>query len=441
MLVQDKVLSFVRMNGPTLPSKVAKHIGTEILIASAYLSDLSAQGKLKISDLKVGGSPLYYLPGQESRLYQFVQGNINPKEIEVLERLKKEGVFREKNLDLLTRVALRSVKDFAIPLQVTIEGNKEIFWKWYLLSDEETNSAIARILSIFAEEEARKSARESYLRRMQEQELQPHGEKAEAARPKSELQKKLIPEEAEGVIGKEAYEEACEEAYSEKEEEIKSGEGPDEEAEAAEKPLVRKLKEKGTVKEKGAVKEVKVKERVKERMEERAGEKAGEKVVKERSAKEKEAKTKGIKKEEIFAGRSAGQKEGEADAEDISEESHRQAKEKAKRKSRLAADTFSARLENYFKELNIIVGEKEVIRKNSEINVLVKVPSVVGRITYFCKIKSKSKCDEKDISLAYMEAQIKKLPLLFLYTDDISSKAREMLDSGAFENAIVRKME
>ena len=137
MFVQDQILHFLRATGPTLPAKVAKNIKTEILIASAHLSDLASQGKIKISSLKIGGSPLYYLPGQESQLYNFAAGNLNPKDVQVLERLKEQKVLREKDLDLLAKVALRSLKDFAIPLQVRSQQNSELFWKWHLLSTEE----------------------------------------------------------------------------------------------------------------------------------------------------------------------------------------------------------------------------------------------------------------------------------------------------------------
>ena len=81
------------------------------------------------------------------------------------------------------------------------------------------------------------------------------------------------------------------------------------------------------------------------------------------------------------------------------------------------------------------------MRKNAEMNFLVKVPSVVGEIIYFCKAKQKNRCDEKDLSAAYMEAQTKKLPLLFLYTKEMNKKAQEMLESDAFENAIIKKIE
>ena len=94
MFDQDKIIQFLRMVGPTLPAKVAKAINQPLLIASAALSDLSSQGKVKISNLKVGGSPLYYLPGQEEELMKFAAGNINPKDLQVLERLKENKVSR-----------------------------------------------------------------------------------------------------------------------------------------------------------------------------------------------------------------------------------------------------------------------------------------------------------------------------------------------------------
>ena len=146
MHVQDKILEFLKNIGPTLPSKVAKNIKTEILIASAHLSDLSTQGKIRISNLKVGGSPLYYLPGQEAQLYPFAAGNINAKDLRVLERLKTEKVLQEENLDLLSKVALRALRDFATPLHVNFNGKRQLFWKWHLLPPEETNKMIGAVL-------------------------------------------------------------------------------------------------------------------------------------------------------------------------------------------------------------------------------------------------------------------------------------------------------
>ena len=145
MTVQDDIIRFLKITGPTIPSKVAKHVKTEILFASAHLSDLAAQRKVKISGLKVGGTPLYYLPGQEEQLYHFAAGNLNQKDYQVLEKLKEAQVLRESNLDLLTKVALRNLKDFAVPLQVTTPQKVELFWRWYLSTQEETNKLREKI--------------------------------------------------------------------------------------------------------------------------------------------------------------------------------------------------------------------------------------------------------------------------------------------------------
>ena len=112
MLDQEKILNLIKSTGPILPSKVSKTIKTDILLASAHLADLVSQGKVRISKLKVGGSPLYYLLGQEDQLYPFAAGNINPKDQRVLEILKSNRVLREDDLDLLSKVALRSLKRF-----------------------------------------------------------------------------------------------------------------------------------------------------------------------------------------------------------------------------------------------------------------------------------------------------------------------------------------
>ena len=40
-----------------------------------------------------------------------------------------------------------------------------------------------------------------------------------------------------------------------------------------------------------------------------------------------------------------------------------------------------------------------------------------------------------------MEAQAKKLPLMFLYVNEINKKSLEMLESGVFENVVVKKIE
>ena len=112
-----------------------------------------------------------------------------------------------------------------------------------------------------------------------------------------------------------------------------------------------------------------------------------------------------------------------------------------KLKTRSSSDKFLPTIKSFLNDLEIDIEQEEIIRKNSEINLILNVSTVIGKLTYYCKAKSKKRCDEKDLSSAYMEAQIKKLPLLFLYSYDLNKKAQEMLESGAFQNVTVKKID
>lgn len=146
MDVKNKVIELIKIKGPVIPVQISKEINSDILMTSAHLSELSSQGKVIISTLKRGGTPFYYLPGQESLLQNY-SDNLHEKEKIAFELLKKEKILRDRIIDPVTRVALRSIKDFAIPLQVTYENNNEIFWKWYMVQKDEANSLIKSLLT------------------------------------------------------------------------------------------------------------------------------------------------------------------------------------------------------------------------------------------------------------------------------------------------------
>ena len=145
---RDRAINFVKSHGPVLPFQIAKEINTNILMASAHLSELVASNILKVSHIKVGGSPLYYAPGQEPLLQKY-SSNLNEKEKKVYDLLSQKKIVLDSELEPVVRVALREIKDFAIPLQVTSESKNYIFWKWYLTPKNEAelivNQAIADI--------------------------------------------------------------------------------------------------------------------------------------------------------------------------------------------------------------------------------------------------------------------------------------------------------
>ncbi len=144
-LITDRVKQLVRMRGPLIPSQISKEIGTNILMASAILSELSSKNDVKISSVKIGGSPLYYVQGQEPKLQNYL-GSLHQKEKEAFEQLKTSGVLKDRSLEPVIRVALRQIKDFAKPIEASMDGNVELFWKWYLLSNEEAEAAIKNML-------------------------------------------------------------------------------------------------------------------------------------------------------------------------------------------------------------------------------------------------------------------------------------------------------
>ncbi|MBT5274849.1 hypothetical protein HOH11_02605 [Candidatus Woesearchaeota archaeon] len=64
--MKDKIIEFIKENGPSLPVQVVSKIGGDSFIANAYLSELVDSKSLLQSSEKVGSVPLYYLAGQEN---------------------------------------------------------------------------------------------------------------------------------------------------------------------------------------------------------------------------------------------------------------------------------------------------------------------------------------------------------------------------------------
>ena len=66
--MKEKIVEFIRENGPTLPVQIVSKTGGNSFVASAYLSDLVDKKEILQSDERVGSVPLYYLAGQEAML-------------------------------------------------------------------------------------------------------------------------------------------------------------------------------------------------------------------------------------------------------------------------------------------------------------------------------------------------------------------------------------
>jgi len=124
--VHNRIINLLKEKGPSLPIKLAKEIGLSSLFISAFLSELTSEKRIKMSHLKVGGSPLYFLEGQEEKLEPYYK-YLHPKEAETFLLLKKNKILKDNEQDPSIRVALRSIKDFSI--EIKKEG--EIYWRYF----------------------------------------------------------------------------------------------------------------------------------------------------------------------------------------------------------------------------------------------------------------------------------------------------------------------
>ena len=87
--------------------------------------------------MKIGSSPLYLIPGQEARLDTFTD-NLTGVEKEAYIKLKDNKFLEDQTQEPKLRVALRGLKDFAIPIQL----NNKLYWKYFTSSSEKIKQAL-----------------------------------------------------------------------------------------------------------------------------------------------------------------------------------------------------------------------------------------------------------------------------------------------------------
>ncbi len=139
--LKNKILEFIRSNGPSIPVQISRILGSDTFFSGAMLSELLAEKKLKISRAKIGGSPVYYISGQESRL-DILYKYLPQKEREAYDILQTKKIILDKEAEPAIRVALKSIIDFSIPINVNIKGANEPAYAWHLTNDDEIKEAL-----------------------------------------------------------------------------------------------------------------------------------------------------------------------------------------------------------------------------------------------------------------------------------------------------------
>ncbi|MBS3163358.1 hypothetical protein J4427_01585 [Candidatus Woesearchaeota archaeon] len=308
---KPKVLEHVQRNGPCLPVQISKIIEREIYVSSAVLSELVSSKRVLVSAAKFGGSPVYYVPGQEYKLQTMLYPHLKDKEKEAFDLIKRNLVLRDRSQEPAIRVALRNLRDFAVQIEVKEANQSDLYWKWYILPDEEAKSRIIKMMSSFPKsQEAPKPEIKPEIKLEIKQEIKP-------VAPIKEEIKEEVPEVKEGFFKK-----------------IKS-------------KIIRKSKTK---------------------------------------------------------------------------------------------DLFEECLYEYLQKNNIKVVSSEIVKKNKEINMVVKLPSVVGDLTMFLKAINKSKVSNTDLLMASNEAQQKHLNTLLLTTGDPGKKAEEFIEKKLNGRLVLRQI-
>ncbi len=131
--IKKNIIKHIQENGPSLPIKVAKAIKMEPVFASAILSELISNHKLKMSKMKVGASQLYLIEGQDEKLESFAEEYFKGVEKQAYMSLKQEKYLIDEDQEPAIRVALRGIKDFATPFRY----QEKIMWRYNFTPKEE----------------------------------------------------------------------------------------------------------------------------------------------------------------------------------------------------------------------------------------------------------------------------------------------------------------
>lgn len=138
----QSVLEFIKANGPQVPNAIRQALGAQDnFIVGAVLSELVSSRDLALTDLAYGTSKFYYDPAKPEAL-ESLGRYLNEKDQRAFALLKTEKIARHSALTPLNRVAMAQIKDYSRPLKLMTPEGEELFWRYYLVPEEEAMDLI-----------------------------------------------------------------------------------------------------------------------------------------------------------------------------------------------------------------------------------------------------------------------------------------------------------
>lgn len=190
--IKEKILKYLLEKGPELPVHIAKHLSMNSIFASAFLSEMASEGMIKISDMKVGGSPIYYEPSTKPLLEKYFN-YLGGKDKEACLLLKEKGILEDSSQPPVIRVALRGLKDFAFPFK----NDDKSFWRYFLVSEEEVKKRLEETPKITEVKKVSEEIVEKKLPSEEKQIIEQKAEKIIQQEDKKTLELEKINEELE----------------------------------------------------------------------------------------------------------------------------------------------------------------------------------------------------------------------------------------------------
>jgi hypothetical protein len=309
---QKSILEYIKAAGPSVPNKIRQDLkAPDNFIVGALLSELAASGQLAMTTMSYGTSKFYYDPENPASIEPLGQ-HLGEKDQRAFILIKNERVARHNALTPLNRVAMEQIKDFAKPLKLDTPEGPELFWRYYLVTEDEAMDLIE----------------EKFF----------HTYKKKAAQPLTPIQN--VPASL-----KESEKEAAKQ-------------------EPKAEPERKAAPKKKAARKKAAVSTV------------------------------PEAQT--------------------------------QLPSRLPPLSVAQASGFATAIHEFFKAKQIVLVQN-IASTKTEFSAIVRIPSAVGAVEYFCKAKSKKTTTDGDLAAAVLESQQYKLPLLFLSPGKLTKKANDLL--------------